>query len=271
MSVDNKIRVVGRARRELVADRARWLVMLREDDEADAAAAFGRLAERREKLVDRLSSLGQDAEVETGGIEVREHGDYERVLPDEKQLSRIVELLESIADRGGQSTRLTAALDQLTHRRFVRRSFRAEANLEVELHPRDAAPLPELLVEHGVVHSRGPYFELEDRDDIIRELRVEAVRDARAQAEKLAAAADRKLGPALTISDQVEGFGLFADQGGGDPGAVAQAAAGSLRGRRQQLGASDEANAEKAPILVEVKPPKLELEAESTVFFPFRD
>ena len=99
--------------------------------------------------------------------------------------------------------------------------------LQVTVH--DTEALGELLdaaVQAGANSIYGVNFYVEDQTEAAREARVDAVEDARAKAEELAAAAGMSLGPVVFISEGVPGYPdpVYGMGRGGGEMAAAQAA-----------------------------------------------
>jgi uncharacterized protein len=154
--------VLGRAVGELAPDRVEWTLTVREED-ADPRAAFSRCAERLRALAAGLAA----ADVTTGAVTVYEH-----------------------TERGEHGAR------RPTGRHVAQAALTASAPLDLGGEVAAAA------MEAGADQLRGPHPQLPDPAETIDALLAEAVAAARRRAEGMAAAAGRRLGRVLSVSDR---------------------------------------------------------------------
>lgn len=158
---EDRLRVTGEARREVAADRAVWTLLVTEDGDS-AAETFARCGARLDALTAALRSAFAEGDVRTGALGVRpQHDDHGR--PTER------------VDVWGQVL------------------------LDVAL--ADAGRAAGAAMSAGADRLHGPVLEVRDTAPIEEELLGEAVAAARRKAERLAAAAERELGRALTVAE----------------------------------------------------------------------
>jgi uncharacterized protein YggE len=175
------VAVHGEARREVVPDLFPLKLTLSETSKDTAAtqAKIERLATEILAIADRLKVEGVDLSVQNLSISPRY--DYDDKADEQVFLGN-------------------------TYEREIRVRFHTLARMREFI-----AGLPEdkaLKIDTGT-------FETSHAQDLRRELLHDAIADARATAEALAAGADRKLGPVHTISNRAFNVSYSGDDGGG--------------------------------------------------------
>ena len=264
MDVENRLRITGHAETRVVPDRACWTVTVRVED-GDRDAAFRRCATAREALVEGLEAIEKGG-VSAGRIAVAEEIEHYFVVSRELRTEVAGQLKKTRLPEGV----IAQIGESIGEQRRRRRCFSASATLGVDVAVAVSGAVPHLLVAEDVASSSGPWFRISDRDQIADELRAAAVKNARSRAAGLAAAAGRKLGRALVISDRDESL---ADLAGAMPDrAPAPMAAGSVRAMRAMSLAAPAASAgDEPPIVMEIAPQPVELSETMTVVFELVD
>ncbi len=158
---EDRLRVTGTARRHVAADRAVWTLLVTEAGDS-AAETFARCGGRLDALTAALRSAFGEGEVRTGALSVRpQHDDHGRPIERVDVVGQVV-LDVALADAGrAAGAAMSAGADRLN----------------------------------------GPALEVRDTGAIEEELLAEAFAAARRKAERLAAAAGRELGRALTVAE----------------------------------------------------------------------
>jgi uncharacterized protein len=163
---EDRIEVQGVAHRSVAADRARWSLVVVESGDVPADA-FARAGERLDALTRGLrDALGDIADVHTGALTVSpEH--------DERGRRR------GVVEVSGRVT------------------------LDVPLS--EAGRAADAAMSAGADHLSGPKLRVRDSEALAEGLSGEAVAAARRKAETLAAAAGRRLGRVVSVSDESRG------------------------------------------------------------------
>ena len=264
MDVENRLRISGHAETKVIPDRACWTVTVRAED-GDRDAAFRRCAAAREALVERLEAIEKGG-VSAGRIAVAEEIEHYFVV------SR--ELRTEVADQL-KKTRLPEGViaqigESIGEQRRRRRCCSATATLGIDVAVAVSGAVPHLLVAEDVASSSGPRFRISGGEQIADELRARAVENARSRAAGLAAAAGRKLGRALVISDRDEALADLA--GAAAAHAPAPVAGGAVRAMRaMSLAAPAGPAGDGSPIVMEIAPEPVELGETMTVVFELVD
>jgi len=163
----DRVVVLGRARRQAPPDAAVLQMQVVEVDQ-DQRAAFARCGPRVDAVVSELRRLvGADGVVTTGVLHVERY--YDDAVEDD-----------------GQSPRLHAA----------------RCPVAVQCGPDRAAEVASTAMEAGVDQLDGPRLFLRDSSALVEQLLEEAVAAARRKAERLARAADRRLGLPVAIEER---------------------------------------------------------------------
>ena len=161
---EDRLLVTGEARREVAADRAVWTLLVTEEGDS-AAETFARCGGRLDALTAALRGAFDAGDVRTGALGVRpQHDDHGR--PTER------------VDVWGQVV------------------------LDVPL--ADAGRAAGAAMSSGADRLNGPALEVRETGAIEEELLAEAFAAARRKAERLAGAAGRELGRALSVAEGVE-------------------------------------------------------------------
>jgi len=162
LTADDRVVVVGRARGELAPDRVEWVLVVRETD-SDPRAAFARCSDRLRGLAGTLAM----AQVTTGAVTVAEL----------------------------RSPRRPDAPSEPTGKHEARAALTAIAPLDLGGEVAAAA------MEAGADELHGPKLLTPDAAEAIDALGAQAVKAARRRAERMAEAAGRRVGRAVSIGD----------------------------------------------------------------------
>jgi uncharacterized protein YggE len=178
---ENRVVVAGIARRGVAADRAIWAVVVTESGDVPGEA-FNRCSERLDALTRALrDALGDKADIRTGALSVHPQRDRHG-----RRLDRI--------EVSGQVT--------------------------VDVPVREAGRAAGAAMAGGGDRLDGPVLEVRERGAIAEELLGEAVAAARRKAERIAAAAGRRLGHVVSVAEDNEVRAYAASavlmSGGGD-------------------------------------------------------
>jgi uncharacterized protein YggE len=265
MDVENRLRISGHAETRVVPDRACWTVTVRVED-GDRDAAFRRCATAREALVERVEAIEKGG-VSAGRIAVAEEIEHYFVV------SR--ELRTEVADQL-KKTRLPEGViaqigESIGEQRRRRRCFSATATLEIDVAVAVSGAIPHLLVAEDVTSSSGPRFRISGHEQIADELRARAVENARSRAAGLAAAAGRKLGRALVVSDRDETLADLTGTGRGEPPPRAEAGGAVRAMRAMSLAAPAGPAGDEPPVVMEIAPEPVQLTETMTVVFELVD
>ena len=162
---ENRVEVQGTAHRSLPADRVRWTLVVSEAGDVPADA-FARAGERLDALTSALrESLGDGAQVRTGALSVRpQRDDHGRPL--------------AAVDVSGQVT--------------------------LDVPPADAGRAAGAAMSAGADHLNGPALEVQHPEAVGEALLGEAVTAARRKADQVAAAAGRRLGRVVSVTEETD-------------------------------------------------------------------
>ena len=181
---ENRVVVVGTARRGVAADRAIWSLVVTESGDAPGAT-FARCGERLDALTHALrDQLGDRAEIRTGALSVQPQRDREGRRTDRIEVSGQVTVDVPLGEAGrAAGAAMSAGADRLN----------------------------------------GPNLEVREREAIAEELLGEAVAAARRKGERIAAAAGRRLGEVVGVMEDTEvhpfaGSAVLMSRGAGDEG-----------------------------------------------------
>jgi uncharacterized protein YggE len=159
---ENRVAVAGTARRGVAADRAIWSLVVTESGDAPGAT-FSRCGERLDALTRALrDGLGDAAEIRTGALSVQPQRDAD-----------------------GRRTAHIEVSGQVT--------------VDVPIH--EAGRAAGAAMSAGADRLNGPNLEVRDREAIAEELLGAAVAAARRKAERIAAAAGRRLGQVVSVAE----------------------------------------------------------------------
>jgi uncharacterized protein YggE len=159
---DDRIAVSGTARRGVPADRAIWALVVTEAGDAPGET-FARCGQRLDALTRALrDGLGDAAEIRTGALSVQPQRDADGRRTDRIEVSGQVTVDVPVSEAGrAAGAAMSAGADRLN----------------------------------------GPNLEVRERDAIAEELLGEAVAAARRKAERIAAAAGRRLGHVMSVAE----------------------------------------------------------------------
>ncbi len=166
----DRITVQGTARRRVSPDIAVWTAVVDSRATTQGAAFAACSSSLAALLKDVKAAAGNDCEIWASGVYVS--GEWD--------------------DRGQR-----------------RAGFAGSGSVSIRARLDEAARLGQVALDAGATRLDGPVFEVSNADDVMDELRGEAVIAARETAERMAIAAGRALGTAIIISDGA------ADGGGG--------------------------------------------------------
>jgi len=212
MDIENRLRILGHAERMVVPDTARWQVIVRVEHR-DQRVAFQRAAEARSSLLDRLRAIDEGCAT-SERINVLEEFETYTVVDANLQKAVLEELSKSSLPAGV----IAQVGEFIGETRRRRRCFSATSSIGIHIEVARASGIPDALVGEHIASVSGPRFEIQEREGILDELRVEAVTNARTRASALATSAERRLGRSLILSDQDESLSALASgrEGGDD-------------------------------------------------------
>jgi uncharacterized protein YggE len=159
---EDRVVVSGTARRGVAADRAIWALVITESGDAPGAT-FTRCGERLDALTQALrDGLDDTADIRTGALSVQPQRDPEGRRTDHIEVSGQVTVDVPVSEAGrAAGAAMSAGADRLN----------------------------------------GPNLEVRQREAIAEELLGEAVAAARRKAERIAAAAGRRLGHVVSVTE----------------------------------------------------------------------
>ena len=113
------------------------------------------------------------------------------------RLNTLVERLDGVGDVATEAVVVQPRWDE----RGAARGAEAIGAVRVRASAGRAGDVAQAAMAAGADRLHGPRFEYDDADGVRRELLAEAVADARGKAERLAAAAGRRVGPVRAIEE----------------------------------------------------------------------
>jgi len=167
---DQRIEVSGHARRDVEPSGGRWSIVA-EEERPDPASAFEDCAARANAIVEAVEPVIGGGRLSTGPVTVHaRRRDYDGPVV----------------------------------------AHRAVARVEIAAGLEEAGPIAEAAMRAGATGLDGPAPDYPDEAALRPELLREAVADARAKAEAIAAAAGRELGPVLTVTERLDEDRVYA-------------------------------------------------------------
>ncbi len=174
------ITVTGKAEKQELNQIAYFTAGV-ESIEESKEAALQKSTEAMNQLIDRVKAFGIKAEdIQSQNVNVYQETEY---IKEDRAVNN---LMYPEPDRGEAR----------------KGDWRANNSVSITLREVERAEdLLAILNDSGANAITGPNFSLEDADQITDELLVEAVSNARAKAEKIAAANHQKVGKIITLSE----------------------------------------------------------------------